>query len=88
MPFLDAKALEHDPAGMAFLKAVLRPDAGAQPHAGAELLQAGVRDIAMPRAGLDAPPCAAGAAVAPEAPLAPTRPRLELVSGDGEPVPA
>jgi hypothetical protein len=28
MPFLDAKALETDPDGMAFLRAVLKPDAG------------------------------------------------------------
>jgi hypothetical protein len=36
MPFLDAKALETDPDGMAFLRAVLRQDAGpaspARPH--------------------------------------------------------
>ena len=29
MPCLDAKALETDPEGMAFLRSVLRPDAGA-----------------------------------------------------------
>lgn len=28
MPFLDAKALETDPDGMAFLRAVLRPKVG------------------------------------------------------------
>jgi hypothetical protein len=31
MPCLDAKALETDPEGMAFLRSVLRPDAGEAP---------------------------------------------------------
>ena len=33
MPFLDAKALETDPDGMAFLRAVIRPDFEREPAA-------------------------------------------------------
>ena len=35
VPFLDAKALETDPHGMAFLRSVIRPDFEREPDAGA-----------------------------------------------------
>ena len=57
MPFLDAKALETDPDGLAFLRAVLKPTAKrapSDPHGAAPAELAPALHPAGPRAGRDA----------------------------------